>query len=127
MAGYAEYNKKTRKIIGWYPEGDKNLPPEDGLYAMSEDEWNNRLNGFWEFDGTKLVPSTPITTPLSSHFLAAHLLTMSDSVVMRLYEESIPVPPEWVAYRKALRAIVRSASLDDPIPATPDEPKEISE
>lgn len=35
----------------------------------------------------------------------AALLAASDWVVLRAYEQSTPVPPEWLAYRQALRDI----------------------
>lgn len=35
--------------------------------------------------------------------LRSHLLADSDWVISRAYEQGVPVPPAWVAYRQALR------------------------
>jgi len=48
-------------------------------------------------------------------------LDASDITILRCYEASVPVPPAWTTYRKALRAIVSAAS-GDPTSGLPDKP-----
>lgn len=45
----------------------------------------------------------------------------SDITALRCYESSVPVPVEWVTYRKELRAIV-GASMGDPAQPLPEKP-----
>lgn len=40
------------------------------------------------------------------------LLTASDWVVLRASDQGVPVPPEWIAYRQALRDVTEQ---DDPL------------
>ena len=56
--------------------------------------------------------------------LAQAALSESDKTVLRCYESGAAVPAPWVAYRKALRAIVGAASGDStvPLPTRPDYP-----
>ena len=51
---------------------------------------------------------------------ARQALEASDRVVLRCYEASIPVPEEWVTYRRALRGIAAGTAADYPVaPAYP--------
>lgn len=52
-------------------------------------------------------------------------LEKSDITVLRCYENSVPVPTEWVAYRQALRAIVgaESGDLAAEFPNKPERPE----
>jgi hypothetical protein len=45
---------------------------------------------------------------------ASAALTASDSIVLEHYEEGSPVPAEWVAYRKQLRAVVAGELAEMP-------------
>ena len=47
------------------------------------------------------------------------LLEASDVRVLRSFEEGVPVPPAWVAYRAALRAVIASSSVETTIPPAP--------
>ncbi|WP_157222217.1 hypothetical protein [Chromobacterium haemolyticum] len=55
---------------------------------------------------------------------AINALNDSDTVVLRCYENSKPVPAEWVSYRSALREIISAASGDAslPLPSAPEYP-----
>ncbi|WP_414884606.1 hypothetical protein [Pseudomonas sp. IT-P171] len=51
-------------------------------------------------------------------------LSESDKAILRCYESAIPVPQDWIAYRKALRNIV-SSGMSDPeslLPIAPEYP-----
>lgn len=58
--------------------------------------------------------------------VAAHALKLSDEVVLRCYESQIPVPPEWVEYRKQLRVIGATQDGDPTreFPTIPPYPKD---
>ena len=51
-------------------------------------------------------------------------LTSSDTTILRCAENAVAVPSAWSLYRKALRAIIRSATGDPtaPLPAKPTYP-----
>jgi hypothetical protein len=51
-------------------------------------------------------------------------LSESDRTVIRCYENSVPVPPEWTRYRRALRAILAAKTGDPslPLPVKPPYP-----
>lgn len=69
----------------------------------------------------------PASTPTAAQQWQAHqalamtALVESDRTVLRCYENGVPMPAEWSAYRKALRAIVGAASGDpaQPLPIRP--------
>lgn len=52
-------------------------------------------------------------------------LEESNGIVLRCFEDDIQVPPEWVAYRKNLRAIIGSKSGDAAtgLPSRPTDPE----
>lgn len=54
---------------------------------------------------------------------ASAALSNSDNTILRCYESAVPVPSEWVTYRKALRAIVSQTSgTPGDLPIKPDYP-----
>ena len=57
----------------------------------------------WKYDGTTFIPKV-ITIDIRDQARLA--LDASDSVIVRCYSASVPVPIEWNTYRSALRAIV---------------------
>jgi hypothetical protein len=68
------------------------------------------------------MESFPDWAVRQTHALAA--LSESDRTVIRCYENGVPVPPAWVAYRKALRLIIAAPTGDpaQPLPARPPYP-----
>lgn len=64
-----------------------------------------------------------VNAPLWSAYqaVARSALNDSDNTIMRCYENSVVVPTAWVAYRKALRAII-SAETGDPAQPLPTKP-----
>lgn len=52
-------------------------------------------------------------------------LSESDITVLRCYENAVPVPKDWVAYRKALRGIVgaEAGNPNDEFPQQPARPE----
>lgn len=67
-------------------------------------------------------PSQPLWGDLRLQAQAA--LDCSDITIIRCAENATPVPPNWVAYRKALRAIVGAETGDAPegLPVKPPYP-----
>ena len=78
----------------------------------------------YRWDGTAWTHDDAKASSLAMKDLqgkARALLTASDTTLMRCYEAGIPLPAEWVAYRKALRAII-SAKSGDPSQQLPTRP-----
>lgn len=67
------------------------------------------------------TPEPACIPPVDYKALAKSALDRSDTTVLRCYSAGIPVPPEWQAYRVALRGIVGSGV--GPLPVQPDYPE----
>lgn len=67
------------------------------------------VDGVWTQQWATRPPTEAETLAKSSEVRAARdkLLTESDWIVARSYEQGVPVPQEWVAYRQALRDITQ--------------------
>lgn len=97
-------------------------PKEPGVFEISEEAWAKKNGRSHVLDG-KLIddPTPPIPALTGLMVRATQLLTETNtSVIMRCYEEAIPVPAAWKAYRTQLRAIASGA--DEEIPVQPPMP-----
>ena len=87
------------------------------------------MNGAWTVSPIVAtpVPPQPTAAQLAAAAWAAYqasaqlMLDKSDRTVLRCVENGVAVPAVWTTYRKALRAIISSASGDptQPLPAAP--------
>lgn len=92
--------------------------------ALSGSFTPRKVAGSWEY----VADIRPLTTDeLAGRQAAAAQLVretaqrdlgQSDRSILRCIEAGVPVPPEWVDYRKALRAIIGAG----PLPVRPDYP-----
>ncbi|WP_157646650.1 hypothetical protein [Burkholderia ubonensis] len=105
--------------------GSTTVLRSDGMYIPA-DPANADYEAYlaWVGAGNAPVPaSMPTTAQLwqAHQTLAMAALIDSDRTVLRCYENGVPMPAEWSAYRKALRAIVGAASGDptQPLPTRP--------
>jgi len=109
------------------------------IWAFDDDVMATVTDGVYSFQaasGMELsVPSTlqpyalPAPTPeqiaaqqwVAYQAPAMAALTESDKTILRCAENSVTVPAEWSAYRKALRAIVGATTGDptQPLPVRP--------
>jgi hypothetical protein len=123
-------------IIAYYDDVDSPAPAGANVIEITEDEWRACIScsGYTVANG-ELVAPTPLTEDEMKVQRAAAdwavrqqdakvALDNSDVTLLRCFEESIPLPAEWVTYRKALRAIAGAASGDatQPIPVRPEYP-----
>ncbi len=82
----------------------------------------------WTFDGKAFaapapqVLTTPAALPIAAQAMAA--LAASDTVILRCVEHGVAVPPDWQAYRAALRALAAGTSGGTALPARPAFPKD---
>jgi hypothetical protein len=79
----------------------------------------------WISEGnTPIEAAAPAAAQLWVEYQAAAqvLLDKSNVVILQCYEAGVPVPAEWVAYRKNLRAIIE-ANSGDPTIALPTQPE----
>lgn len=72
----------------------------------------------WTYDGAvfhaPVVPSVAVDWPAQ----ARAALDISDTTILRCYENAVAVPPAWATYRAALRAIVAGEAVTA-LPARP--------
>jgi hypothetical protein len=139
MTYFAEYDSTVpapSPVLGWYsvyhaegnPEGFEypNLPANDRLFTLTVSQWNDHFNNpnDWAVDGNALVPHKKLPSVevmlmvLKAKAAAYH--KQSDAVIMRFYEEGVPVSDDWKTYRKQLRVIAETGVGD--IPVSPNEP-----
>ncbi|MTD33668.1 tail fiber assembly protein [Paludibacterium denitrificans] len=77
---------------------------------------------YWDGSGWKLDTARHAQRLAELRYTEARTaLSASDTTLMRCYEAGIALPAEWVAYRKALRAII-SAQSGDPTQLLPTRP-----
>jgi len=137
------YNYDVSGVFTCASEADES-PLEPGVFlipayastiappALTEGEKAVFENGSWVVnkipDVASYNPTEPVQTEedilveQKSKALAA--LDKSDKTILRCYENSMPVPAEWAAYRKALRAIISDTSgdINAGLPEQPDYP-----
>ena len=112
------------------PSGAKELAPLT-IPTGSRAVWMHDSND-WRVEAIPVEPAAPAQTAeelapqqwASCQKQATAAYAASTDVVMRCYESEVPVPAEWVKYRKALRAITNATSGDpaQPFPARPVDP-----
>lgn len=117
------------------------------VHALDNDVVVTETNGVYSFATAADIPLAALPTTLQPYMpvaptaaqiaaqqtalawatyqgAAQAALAESDKTVLRCYENAVPVPTDWVAYRKALRTIVSATSGDptQPLPAKPSYP-----
>lgn len=125
------YSKTTG---GFYDDAINSSMPNDAK-LITDQQWQNAMTGqsqgkIIQSDATG-IPQC-VDSPIASNDLlwrdyqasAQLAMNKSDITVIRCVESAIPLPSEWVAYRKNLRAILGSAKGDftKPLPAIPSYP-----
>lgn len=77
----------------------------------------------WVAEGNVATPDPTAANAAWDAYKAQALQALNDSdiVVLRCYENSVPLPKEWADYRKSLRGIVGVSSGDptQPLPTKP--------
>jgi len=102
--------------------------PADAV-EISDALYNSVLSTSFIIDanGLPALPPPPSATELAAtawvayQYQAKVALDASDTTVLRCYESGVTLPPEWSAYRKALRAIL-TAPVSATVPALPAKP-----
>jgi hypothetical protein len=137
MPFYAEYDPSVASpspVKTWYdvhdtsdnPSGFKypTLPPGERLYSVTPEQWTEHMKdpSGWAISDGALVPHVrqPTAEWLKNDLILqakAALGTSTQTVVLRCFEEAMPVPAEWKAYRDALRQVI-----DGTLDTMPEEP-----
>lgn len=79
-------------------------------------DWRDFLA--WRAEGGVPAPAAEAGDTASIVLAARAALQASDRTILRCLEAGVPVPPDWIAYRVALRAVVSGRAID--LPACPD-------
>jgi hypothetical protein len=139
MPYFAEYDKSIvgpSPVLAWYDvhheENNPNgmvypkLPENDRLFELDAEQWESHFTdpSGWAIDANRLVRHSklPSAAALQAGLKAdaTAWLKHSDGVVMRFYEEGVPLSDKWKEYRKTLRDIMESGVGELPeIPAAP--------
>lgn len=67
------------------------------------------------------TPPPSIQPEINPLYTAMTALSRSDVIVTRSYEDGVSVPPEWVAYRQALRNFIANGGIGT-MPIEPEKP-----
>ena len=89
------YYTNTQHGLCWLPEGDS--LPEGGI-AITDAE-----------AAVLKAAADAAQAPVKLKAAATVALVKSDTTLLRCAESAVAIPPEWAAYRKALRNIVSGA------------------
>lgn len=120
------FSKSTRGFYSTDVHG-KNMPAD--AVEISDALYNSVLSTAFIIDanGLPALPPPPSAADLAAtawvayQYQAKVALDASDTTVLRCYESGVALPPEWSAYRKALRAIL-TAPVAATVPALPAKP-----
>ncbi len=135
MACFARFDPAQpapQPVTGWYDTAMfayPNLAPSDHLVEVTPAQWQARLANpsSWAVQGGSLVEIKPKDVEIPPAYQAQTALTASDQVLLRCVEHGMAVPPDWQAYRSALRAVVAgTASVLPTAPALPAYPADAS-
>jgi hypothetical protein len=111
-------------IIAYYDDVDSPAPAGINVIEISDDEWRACIStsGYTVASGALAAPVPMTAAQIAAQQAAADWaerqeaakedLDSSDVTLMRCFENAIALPAAWVAYRKALRAIVGAATGD---------------
>lgn len=129
---YAAYDS-TGAIVAFYDSVDSPAPQGVKAVQITDAQWQTCLSnpGYTVMSGALVAPVAPTAAQVAAQQAAAAwsayqasakaALDASDITVLRCYESGVAMPAAWTTYRKALRAIVGSAS-GDPTQALPAKP-----
>jgi hypothetical protein len=110
---HLEQSDVPKQSKGWYDTDllkYPNLPPLDQLRVMSDQEWADRhINNHYHSNHDVFMPKPEPTKEEIAKAVqktAKNIHEESNDIVLRCYEDGIPVPKEWKDYRATLRAII---------------------
>lgn len=112
-------------ITAYFDDVDSPVPAgATNTIKITDAQWQACIStpGYTVRDGALIAPTPPTAAQIAAQKAAADWATYvsdarsalneSDVTVLRCYEDGIALPSAWVAYRKALRAIVSTTSGD---------------
>jgi hypothetical protein len=127
MTRYAhiDLNDSTpKRSKGWYDTEllkYPNLPPENELREMTDEEWDNRHSNNHYHKGQFVKAPPPTNEDIARRIKrgANARYDVSNEMVLRFFEEGLPLPNEWKVYRATLRAIIQGNGALE-LPKAPD-------
>lgn len=109
----------------WHNPADGTLHDDMDGAALSLPSWPQ---GMTKASAEQIAECNLLTDDqkwMSYQAQAMEMLSKSDTIIARCYENAVAVPADWIVYRKTLRAIVSSISGDSTValPTKPNYPK----